>query len=223
MTHRDAAGDHTERRRPRLDRLDRPERLSVIEHDGGSRLRAYGLGAHSSIDTLAEQAHRHRPRFVALTCPEASASVNGQFAGSGSEILRGRDGLLRMVTDESTDKVLSAIVGAAGLEGTWAAIEAGKTVALANKETLVVAGPLIMELARSRGVDLLPVDSEHSAIFQALRAGKPNEVRRVILTSSGGPVPRQVRARAGPRHAANRRSTTRPGGWGRRSRSTRPR
>jgi 1-deoxy-D-xylulose-5-phosphate reductoisomerase len=161
--------------------------LSVIEHDGGSRLRAYGLGAHSSLDALADQARRHRPRFVALTCPEASASVNGQFAGSGSEILSGRDGLLRMVTDESTDKVLSAIVGAAGLEGTWAAIEAGKTVALANKETLVVAGPLIMELARSRGVDLLPVDSEHSAIFQALRAGQPKEVRRVILTSSGGP------------------------------------
>ena len=83
--------------------------------------------------------------------------------------------------------MLSAIVGAAGLEGTWAAIEAGKTVALANKETLVVAGPLIMELARSRGVAFLPVDSEHSAIFQALRAGKPKEVRRVILTSSGGP------------------------------------
>ncbi len=161
--------------------------LSVIEHDGGSRLRAYGLGAHSSIETLADQARRHRPRFVALTCPEASAIVNGQFADSGSEILFGRDGLLRMVTDESTDKVLSAIVGAAGLEGTWAAIEAGKTVALANKETLVVAGPLIMELARSRGVDLLPVDSEHSAIFQALRAGRPKEVRRVILTSSGGP------------------------------------
>jgi 1-deoxy-D-xylulose-5-phosphate reductoisomerase len=78
-------------------------------------------------------------------------------------------------------------VGAAGLEGTWAAIEAGKLIALANKETLVVAGPLIMELARQRNAPIIPVDSEHSAIFQALMAGKRQEVRRVILTSSGGP------------------------------------
>ena len=161
--------------------------LSVIEHDGGARLRAYGLAAHSSVDSLVAQARKFGPRFAALTCPDASTRVNGQLDGSGVEFLAGRDGLIRMVTDEATDKVLSAIVGAAGLEGTWAAIEAGKTVALANKETLVVAGPLIMELARSRGVDLLPVDSEHSAIFQALRAGRPKEVRRVILTSSGGP------------------------------------
>ena len=161
--------------------------LSVIEHDGGARLRAYGLAAHSSVDALVAQAKKHRPRFAGLTCPEASARVNGQFVEAGVEFLGGRDGIIRMVTDEETDRVLSAIVGAAGLEGTWAAIEAGKTVALANKETLVVAGPLIMELARAKGVDLLPVDSEHSAIFQALRAGKPKEVRRVILTSSGGP------------------------------------
>jgi 1-deoxy-D-xylulose-5-phosphate reductoisomerase len=78
-------------------------------------------------------------------------------------------------------------VGAAGLEGTWAALEAGKTVALANKETLVVAGPLVMDLARRRGATILPVDSEHSAIFQAMASGRPREVRRVILTSSGGP------------------------------------
>ena len=92
-----------------------------------------------------------------------------------------------MVADPSTDRVLTAIVGAAGLEGTWAALEAGKTVALANKETLVVAGPLVMDLARRRGATILPVDSEHSAIFQAMACGKPKEVRRVILTSSGGP------------------------------------
>ena len=92
-----------------------------------------------------------------------------------------------MVTDPETDKVLTAIVGAAGLEGTWAALEAGKSIALANKETLVVAGPLVTDLARRRGAELLPVDSEHSAIFQAMKAGRPGEVRRVILTSSGGP------------------------------------
>ena len=161
--------------------------LSVIEHDGGARLRAFGLAADSSVDALVAQARKYRPRYVSLTTPEAAARVGDGLRGTGIEPLSGRDGIATMVRDEATDVVLSAIVGAAGLEGTWAAIEAGKTIALANKETLVVAGPLIMELARERGVEILPVDSEHSAIFQALRAGRPKEVRRVILTSSGGP------------------------------------
>ena len=110
-----------------------------------------------------------------------------ELRGQGVQVLAGLDGLVRMVQDPETDRVLSAIVGAVGLSGTWAALEAGKIVALANKETLVVAGPLVMELARSRGARILPVDSEHSAIFQALKAGGRQDVRRVILTSSGGP------------------------------------
>ena len=85
------------------------------------------------------------------------------------------------------DIVVSAIVGSAGLQRTWAALEAGKTVALANKESLVVGGPLITELARRKNAKILPVDSEHSAVFQALQAGRPEEVRRVVLTASGGP------------------------------------
>ena len=161
--------------------------LSVIEHDAGRRLRAFGLAAHSSVDLLVEQARTFQPRYITLTCPDARARINGALSGTRVELLDSLDGIIRMVQAPETDKVLSAIVGAAGLEGTWAAIEAGKTIALANKETLVVAGPLIMDLARERGVAMLPVDSEHSAIFQALKAGQPNEVRRVILTSSGGP------------------------------------
>jgi 1-deoxy-D-xylulose-5-phosphate reductoisomerase len=161
--------------------------LSVIEHDGGARLRAFGLAAHSSVDALIEQARVFRPRYVSLSCPDATARVNGRLRGTGVELLGSRDGIITMVQAPETDKVLSAIVGAAGLEGTWAAIEAGKSIALANKETLVVAGPLIMKLARERGVAVLPVDSEHSAIFQAMKSGRPKEVRRVILTSSGGP------------------------------------
>jgi 1-deoxy-D-xylulose-5-phosphate reductoisomerase len=161
--------------------------LSVIEHDGGQRLRAFGLTAHENVERLAEQARTFRPRFVTLTHPGAAASLNGQLRGTGVEVLQGLDAVERMVTHPETERVLTAIVGAAGLKGTWAAIEAGKTIALANKETLVVAGPLITELARRRGVDLIPVDSEHSAIAQALRSGTRAEVRRVVLTSSGGP------------------------------------
>lgn len=161
--------------------------LNVIEHDGGARLRAWGLSGHTRWKELASQAMAHRPRFVAVTEPAAAAVMEQELRGTGVEVLRGLDGLVRMVQHPETDRVLSAIVGAVGLSGTWAAVEAGKIVALANKETLVVAGPLIMELARERGARILPVDSEHSAIYQALKAGELSEVRRVVLTSSGGP------------------------------------
>jgi 1-deoxy-D-xylulose-5-phosphate reductoisomerase len=161
--------------------------MSVIEHDAGARLKAWGLSAHVRWKMIAEQAIEHRPRFVALADPELAPLVESELRGTGIEVLAGLDGIIRMVQDPQTDRVLSAIVGAIGLQGTWAALEAGKIVALANKETLVVAGPLIMELARTRGTQILPVDSEHSAIFQALKAGARHDVRRVILTSSGGP------------------------------------
>jgi|SRR5579864_1467623 len=161
--------------------------LCVIEHDGGAHLKVRGLSAHSRWDDLVTQARACKPRYITLTDPEAAVRVDGQLRGSGIEVLRGLDGIIQMVQDPQTDRVLTAIVGAAGLRGTWAALEAGKTVALANKETLVLAGPLVTDLARRRGAALLPVDSEHSAIFQALQAGTAKEVKRVILTSSGGP------------------------------------
>ncbi len=161
--------------------------LDVIEHDAGKRLRAWGLSGHRSRETLLAQCRAHRPRFVAVTDPDSARAIREDLRGLDLDILEGRDGIIRMVQDPATDRVLSAIVGVAGLEGTWAALEAGKTVALANKESLVVAGPLVMELAGRRGGRLLPVDSEHSAIFQALRSGEHAEVKRVILTSSGGP------------------------------------
>ena len=161
--------------------------LSVIDHEGGQRLRAWGLGARSSWKMLVDQARQHRPRYIALADLDAAASMNGELTGTGVEVLKGPEGLARMAGAPEVDRVLSAIVGAAGLLGTWTAVEAGKVVALANKETLVVAGPLVMDLARRRGATILPVDSEHSAIFQCLKAGTAKEVRRVILTSSGGP------------------------------------
>ena len=167
--------------------------LDVIAHLP-DRLRLAGLSAHSQTDAVAEQARRFRTRWVVLTDPDAAARFDRSSLPSETELLAGPDGIARMVTDPEVDVVVSAIVGAAGLHGTWAALEAGKTVALANKETLVVAGPLVMDLAARRGGRLLPVDSEHSAIFQALTGHRPEEVSRVVLTASGGPFRGRTRA-----------------------------
>jgi 1-deoxy-D-xylulose-5-phosphate reductoisomerase len=159
--------------------------LDVIDHLPG-RLEAVGLSAHDNWETLLAQAERHQPRWVAMTNEAARDRLPLANVPGKTRLLFGRDGIRTMVTDPDVDVVVSAIVGAAGLEGTWAAVNAGKTVAVANKETLVMAGPLVMELARSRGARILPVDSEHSAIFQA--AGlRFDEVERVVLTASGGP------------------------------------
>jgi len=167
--------------------------LEVIDHSAG-RLRAWGLSAHKSWQALLEQARAVRPRFLVATHRDSAAILRAGARELDLELLEGHEGVARMVQDPGTDRVINAIVGAAGLEGTWAALEAGKTVGLANKETLVVAGPQIMALAQSRGATVLPVDSEHSAIFQALHAGNPKEIRRVILTSSGGPFRGRRRA-----------------------------
>lgn len=141
-----------------------------------------GLAARSRGDQLAAQAERFRPQWVALTgddCPTPPLP-------RGTEFLTDPESVARRVQAPEVDVVVSAVVGAAGLLGTWAALEAGKTVALANKETLVLAGGPVMELVRARGGRLLPVDSEHSAIFQAI-ADRPTGVERVVLTGSGGP------------------------------------
>jgi 1-deoxy-D-xylulose-5-phosphate reductoisomerase len=167
--------------------------LDVIAHLP-ERLGVAGLSAHSSWDTLVDQAHRHRPRWITLTGAEPGERLDRSRLPQGTELLSGTDGIVRMVTDPDVDVVVTAIVGAAGLSGTWAALEAGKTVAVANKETLIMAGPLVMELAARRGTKLLPIDSEHSAIFQALQCGRPAEVERVVLTASGGPFRGRCRA-----------------------------
>jgi 1-deoxy-D-xylulose-5-phosphate reductoisomerase len=151
------------------------------------RLQAVGLSAHSNWDTLVDQALRWKPRWITVTNPAATGSPDLGRLGSGCRLLYGEDGIQTMVSDPEVDVVVTAIVGAAGLAGTWAALEAGKTVAVANKETLVMAGPLVMDLAQRRGAQVLPVDSEHSAIFQAMRGGQIREVERVVLTGSGGP------------------------------------
>jgi len=160
--------------------------LDVLDHLP-DRLRALGLSAHSSWETLFDQASRFRPRWVAVTDPDAARRLDRSRLDGGCRLLTGPDSVATLVTDPDVDMVVSAIVGSAGLLGTWAALEKGKTVAFANKETLVMAGPLVMDLAARRGGRLLPVDSEHSAIFQALRDTPPEQVERVVLTGSGGP------------------------------------
>jgi len=158
--------------------------LDVIRSVEG--LKVVGLSGHSRLDLLTKQAEEFQPRFVVATDPETRDSF--QLSGlKQTEVLSGPDALEAMVTSPEVDIVLAAIVGKAGLDSTWAAIAAGKTVALANKETLVVAGNLITELAKSSGATIIPVDSEHSAVFQALAAGNASEVRRIVLTASGGP------------------------------------
>ncbi|MFO0930274.1 MAG: 1-deoxy-D-xylulose-5-phosphate reductoisomerase [Gemmataceae bacterium] len=158
--------------------------LDVAEHLK-DRIEIVGLTGHSRVDLLIEQAHQFRPRFVAVTDPETR--LDPTRLPPGCTLLEGADAVARMASDPDVDTVVSAIVGAAGLEGTWAALEAGKTVAVANKETLVMAGPLVTDLAARRGGRLLPVDSEHSAIFQALQGNTLDSVERVVLTGSGGP------------------------------------
>ena len=161
--------------------------LSVIGASQG-RLRAVGLSAHSKLDLLARQAQEFAPRWVVASDLSTAAKRNWSDLPSGCQRLDGPDAMSELVSHPEVDVVLAAIVGSAGLSSTWAALAAGKRVALANKETLVMAGPLVMDLARSSGATIIPVDSEHSAVFQAIQAGRRDQVRRVVLTASGGPL-----------------------------------
>lgn len=150
-------------------------------------MRVTGLAAHSNTKRLTEQAQKFLPRWIAVTDREAAGGHDWSGLPRDVELLTGPDAISRMVTDPDVAVVVSAIVGSAGLQGTWAAVEAGKTVALANKESLVMGGPLITRLAKQHRAQILPVDSEHSAVFQTLQAGRREELKRIVLTASGGP------------------------------------
>ncbi len=152
----------------------------------GDRLNVIGLTGHSNLELLARQATEFAPAVVVVSDDQRRSQFQLP-SDAATAVLAGQDGIVDLVTRDDVDVVVSAIVGSAGLRGTWAAIDAGKTIALANKETLVMAGPQVMQLAGDRGVSVLPVDSEHSAIFQAMQGGRPSEVERIILTASGGP------------------------------------
>ena len=151
------------------------------------RLELAGITAHDRWTSLAEQSHRFRPRWAVVSNADHRPSVQGSQFRQGTELQFGAEAVERLAAHADVDTVVCGIVGAAGLRGAWAAIETGKRVAIANKETLVVAGPLVMQLASKTGAELIPVDSEHSAIYQCLQAGRRADVKRIILTASGGP------------------------------------
>ena len=160
--------------------------LDVIAQSGG-RLRAFGLTAHSQLDKLADQARESSAPIVVATDPRLAEQQDWAGLPTGTKLLTGESGLEELAGHDDVDIVVSAIVGSAGLRGAWAALESGSTLALANKETLVMAGPLVTALAARKDATILPVHSEHSAIFQALQNGRRSEVKRVVLTASGGP------------------------------------
>ncbi len=160
--------------------------LKVIETHP-DRYRCIGLGAGRNIPLLLKQIEAFRPKAVCVIDEPLASELKTQLADSNVEVFFGTEGFAHLSTLDDIDTVISAMTGAAGLLPTYEAIKAGKDIALANKETMVMAGSIIMEEAEKQGVSVLPVDSEHSAIFQSLQ-GHPNEdIRRVILTASGGP------------------------------------
>jgi 1-deoxy-D-xylulose-5-phosphate reductoisomerase len=161
--------------------------LAVVEAHPG-RLRVVGLAAGDNAARLAEQVHAHRPAILGIGTADAADRLRACCGGVAlPRIEVGGEGLVAVATHPDVDVVICASAGTAALEAVLAAIEAGKTIALANKEVLVMAGELVMEAARTRGVTILPVDSEHNAIHQCLHGRAPAEIRRLILTASGGP------------------------------------
>jgi 1-deoxy-D-xylulose-5-phosphate reductoisomerase len=159
--------------------------LKVVE-DMPDRLQLVGLAAGGNADLLIEQCRRHRPLLASLNDASKADAVRAGV-GPGIEILTGSEALVRLATMPEADIVLIAIVGTAGLEPALAAIRAGKDIAVASKEILVMAGEIVMREAKAHGVKVLAVDSEHSAIFQCLEGKPPASVRNLWLTASGGP------------------------------------
>ena len=164
--------------------------LRVIESLGDERFRVVALGAGSNVEKLADQVATHLPELVSVDSDSAAHDLRALLFERDIDLPRivvGTEGLVEVATNDQADCVISATVGAVGFVPTLRALECGKRVALANKETLVMAGELMTAAARKSGAELLPVDSEHNALHQCLRGQRRDEVRRIVLTASGGP------------------------------------
>lgn len=159
--------------------------LEVVENL--DNIQVTGLSGNQNIDLLEKQARKFKPRFVAVMDEKQAKKLKNRLADVEVKVLSGMDGLIEVATINSVDTVVTSVVGNVGLKPTFEAILAGKNIALANKETLVSAGQLVMDLAKKKKVSIYPVDSEHSAIFQSLQGNEGNAIRRILLTASGGP------------------------------------
>ena len=159
--------------------------LEVAEANGDLRVAA--LAAGSNVELLERQIRKFHPKLAALASEEAAKDLRVRVRDLDVRIVSGMEGLIEVSVMPETDILVTAIVGMIGIRPTIAAIEAGKDIALANKETLVTAGHIIMPLAKEKNVRILPVDSEHSAVFQALNGENGKQVSRILLTASGGP------------------------------------
>jgi 1-deoxy-D-xylulose-5-phosphate reductoisomerase len=157
-----------------------------VAEDLPDRIRLVGLAAGNNAELLLKQARKHRPEVISINHPEKALDL-GKFFGAATQVYSGDEGLIKLATLPSADIVLIAIVGTAGLKPALAAIRAGKDIAVASKEILVMAGEIVMSEARKHGVRVLAVDSEHSAIFQCLDGKPSSSVRKLWLTASGGP------------------------------------
>ena len=160
--------------------------LEVIE-EYSDRLSVVALAAGKNVGLMEEQVRKYRPALAVMWSEEAAKELKVRIADTDTKVSSGMDGLIEAATVSEADIVLTAVVGMIGIRPTIAAIEAGKDIALANKETLVCAGHIIMPLAAEKGVRILPVDSEHSAIFQSLNGERNNKISKILLTASGGP------------------------------------
>ena len=165
--------------------------IAVAEHIG---MPVVALTANRKIDMLEEQARRLHPKFVAVYDEEAARQFKIAVADTDIQVGSGMEGLIQAATMEETDCVVTAVSGAVGLKPTLAAIDEKKRIALANKETLVCAGDIVMARAAEKGAEIVPVDSEHSAIFQCLMGREKGELRKILLTGSGGPFRGKARA-----------------------------
>lgn len=152
-----------------------------------TELKIVALAAGRNVDLMEKQAREFKPSKIAMFDPAAADELKNRISDLEIPVLSGMEGLLELVRDENADTVLTAVVGMIGIRPTIEAINAGKDIALANKETLVCAGHIIMPLAREKGVKILPVDSEHSAIFQSLNGEPADKIEKILLTASGGP------------------------------------
>jgi 1-deoxy-D-xylulose-5-phosphate reductoisomerase len=171
-----------------------------------------GLGAGSNVSLLAEQIQQYKPRIVSVSDEEALEKLRFELKSRGvttlPQIFLGVEGLSEVATADGVEIVIGAIVGARGLVPTYHALEAGRRVALANKETLVVAGELMTRVAAASGAEILPVDSEHNALHQCLRGEQRHELKRLVLTASGGPFRTVVQGRNRQRHTGRGTSSS---------------